>query len=181
MTSTCFYCSHLEGLLGSITKTADVGNCPGKCIHALASLLCDGVVEEVVCPQKNMRCCIDRRSANKKKPPPPNASKPAGNEVSSTTLATVKKVKKKIAKEQVPIPPCAVQRVFVHWGYRLCALQPPFFLIQNSGITNKQDKFGDTDVDYEFTDQQSASSNKSRSSTLVLASIPLLLTLLTIR
>lgn len=35
------------GLLGEITKTADVSSCPGKCIHALASLICDEVREDV--------------------------------------------------------------------------------------------------------------------------------------
>ena len=39
--------THLAGLLGSVTKTASVASCPGKCIHALASLMCDTVLEEV--------------------------------------------------------------------------------------------------------------------------------------
>ena len=30
-----------------MTKTASVASCPGKCIHALASLMCDTVLEEV--------------------------------------------------------------------------------------------------------------------------------------
>ena len=35
------------GLLGSITQTADSDDCPGKCIHAIASLICDEVIESV--------------------------------------------------------------------------------------------------------------------------------------
>ena len=35
------------GLLGSITQTADADDCPGKCIHAIASLICDEVIESV--------------------------------------------------------------------------------------------------------------------------------------
>ena len=56
-----------SGLLGSVTKTAEVDNCPGKCIHSLAALLCDGVVEEVTCPSASMKCCVDKRK-NKPKP-----------------------------------------------------------------------------------------------------------------
>jgi len=47
----------LSGLLGTVTQTADVSECPGKCIHALASLLCGQVREDIQCPQGNMRCC----------------------------------------------------------------------------------------------------------------------------
>ena len=55
-----------SGLLGTITKTADSSECPGKCIHALASLLCDEVREDIQCPSEGLRCCIDRR-----RPKPP--------------------------------------------------------------------------------------------------------------
>lgn len=60
--------SFLSGLLGSVTKTANVDSCPGKCIHALASLICDEVLEEVECPTSNMRCCVEREDGM---PPPP--------------------------------------------------------------------------------------------------------------
>jgi len=60
--------SFLSGLLGSVTKTASVDSCPGKCIHALASLICDEVLEEVQCPSNNMRCCVEREDGM---PPPP--------------------------------------------------------------------------------------------------------------
>lgn len=48
------------GLLGQITQTADVSDCPGKCIHALASLICDEVRQDVQCPTQSMRCCVER-------------------------------------------------------------------------------------------------------------------------
>ena len=51
-----------------MTKTASVDDCPGKCIHALASLMCDQVLENIQCPATNMRCCVERSS--KPKPPP---------------------------------------------------------------------------------------------------------------
>jgi hypothetical protein len=55
-------CNNLfSGLLGTITKTAESSECPGKCIHALASLLCDEVREDIPCPGEGLRCCIDRR------------------------------------------------------------------------------------------------------------------------
>ena len=34
-----------------MTQTANVAACPGKCIHALASLMCDTVLEEVKSPK----------------------------------------------------------------------------------------------------------------------------------
>merc|ERR1719431_1603955 len=59
--------SFLSGLLGSMTQTASVESCPGKCIHALASLICDEVLEEVQCPSASMRCCVERDGPEKKK------------------------------------------------------------------------------------------------------------------
>merc|ERR1712210_389763 len=56
------FSSFLSGLLGSVTQTANVAACPGKCIHALASLMCDTVLEEVQCPSSNMRCCVEKSS-----------------------------------------------------------------------------------------------------------------------
>lgn len=61
--------SFLSGFLGSVTKTAKADGCPGKCIHALASLMCDSVLENVQCPATNMRCCVEK-SSSKPKPPP---------------------------------------------------------------------------------------------------------------
>jgi len=62
------FSSFLSGLLGSVTQTANVAACPGKCIHALASLMCDTVLEEVQCPTSNMRCCVEKSGGGS----PPN-------------------------------------------------------------------------------------------------------------
>merc|ERR1712061_765911 len=70
--------SLLSGLLGTITKTADVGTCPGKCIHALASLLCEQVREDVQCPDASMRCCVERPRKKKK---PTKSQSPLDNNV----------------------------------------------------------------------------------------------------
>jgi len=63
--------SFLSGFLGSVTKTASAEGCPGKCIHAIASLMCDEVIQEIECPASNMRCCVEKSSpAARPKPPP---------------------------------------------------------------------------------------------------------------
>merc|ERR1711876_64818 len=49
---------------------ASADGCPGKCIHALASLMCDSVLENIQCPASNMRCCVEKSAAQKVKPPP---------------------------------------------------------------------------------------------------------------
>jgi len=65
--------SFLSGFLGSVTKTAKADGCPGKCIHALASLMCDSVLENIQCPASNMRCCVEK--AKGKPQPPPRENK----------------------------------------------------------------------------------------------------------
>ena len=51
----CYMLLSAAGFLGSVTKTASADGCPGKCIHALASLMCDSVLENIQCPASNMR------------------------------------------------------------------------------------------------------------------------------
>ncbi|XP_011504072.1 PREDICTED: serine proteinase stubble [Ceratosolen solmsi marchali] len=51
--------SFLSGLLDSITSTANSENCPGMCVHAIATIMCYEVLEDVSCPQPSMRCCVD--------------------------------------------------------------------------------------------------------------------------
>lgn len=46
------------GFLNSLTSTAKVDDCPGVCVHALATLMCDDVLEDVQCPASSMRCCL---------------------------------------------------------------------------------------------------------------------------
>jgi len=63
--------SFLSGFLGSVTKTATAEGCPGKCIHAIASLMCDEVVSEISCPASNMRCCVEKSTSSARPKPPP--------------------------------------------------------------------------------------------------------------
>ncbi|XP_011266969.1 protein masquerade [Camponotus floridanus] len=48
----------LSGFLTSLTSTAKIADCPGVCVHALATLMCDDVLEDVQCPTTSMRCCL---------------------------------------------------------------------------------------------------------------------------
>ncbi|CAL7933033.1 unnamed protein product [Xylocopa violacea] len=50
--------SFLSGLLDSITSTANSADCPGVCVHALATLICYEVLEHKQCPA-SMRCCVE--------------------------------------------------------------------------------------------------------------------------
>lgn len=52
------------GLLDSITSTADAKDCPGVCVHTLATIICYEVLEDVQCPSANMKCCVESSSAN---------------------------------------------------------------------------------------------------------------------
>merc|ERR1712241_1218354 len=63
--------SFLSGFLGSVTKTATADGCPGKCIHAIASLMCDEVIQEITCPASNMRCRVEKSSPSSRPKPPP--------------------------------------------------------------------------------------------------------------
>jgi len=47
------------GFLNSLTSTAKIADCPGVCVHALATLMCDDVLEDVQCPTSSMRCCLE--------------------------------------------------------------------------------------------------------------------------
>ncbi len=98
------YFQQFPGLLGTITKTAETTNCPGKCIHALASLLCDEVREDIQCPQDGLRCCVDRRRSKPTEVAQEKSDSMAVDEATSasgeqttenTTATTKPKAKKK--------------------------------------------------------------------------------------
>ncbi|XP_015610458.1 protein masquerade [Cephus cinctus] len=54
--------SFISGLLDTITSTANSADCPGVCVHALATIICFEVLEDVQCPTASMRCCVDQPS-----------------------------------------------------------------------------------------------------------------------
>ena len=47
------------GLLDTITSTVDSKDCPGVCVHTLATLICYEVLDNIPCPSPNMKCCIE--------------------------------------------------------------------------------------------------------------------------
>lgn len=53
----------MKGLLDTITSTADSKDCPGMCVHTLATLICYEVLEDVPCPSPSMKCCIEHAPA----------------------------------------------------------------------------------------------------------------------
>ncbi|XP_026809322.1 protein masquerade [Rhopalosiphum maidis] len=75
--------SFFSGLLDTITSTADSKDCPGVCVHTLATLICYEVLENVKCPSPTMRCCVE--------PPPLPANGTAAivNKVDQTTQTAV--------------------------------------------------------------------------------------------
>lgn len=116
----------LSGLLGTITKTADVSDCPGKCLHALASLLCEEVREDIACPSKSMRCCVDRKQGK-----PPNNLTTDEDRVETTT-------KKRVWTRPPPL------RTTERTTTTTRASVP------QQQASDKQDKFGDGDSDYDY-------------------------------
>ncbi|XP_034244777.1 protein masquerade isoform X2 [Thrips palmi] len=102
-----------SGLLDTITNTAESKDCPGVCVHTLATLICYQVLEDVACPSPSMRCCVDQAPANqtqaeaqpaakptpvpaktKKPPPPPSTTTTTTTTTPSTTTAAVKTTKR---------------------------------------------------------------------------------------
>uniref|UniRef100_A0A1A9UG58 Peptidase S1 domain-containing protein n=1 Tax=Glossina austeni TaxID=7395 RepID=A0A1A9UG58_GLOAU len=72
--------SFLSGLLDTITSTADSKDCPGMCVHTLATLICYEVLEDVPCPSPSMKCCIEHAPAK-------NISYTSTTTTTSTTAA----------------------------------------------------------------------------------------------
>ncbi|XP_030380376.1 protein masquerade [Scaptodrosophila lebanonensis] len=54
--------SFLSGLLDTITNRVDAKDCPGTCVHTLATLICYEVLDDVPCPSPSMKCCIENES-----------------------------------------------------------------------------------------------------------------------
>ena len=50
---------HILGLLDTLTRTDETKDCPGMCIHTLATFICADTLDNVACPSTSMKCCID--------------------------------------------------------------------------------------------------------------------------
>ncbi|XP_063928844.1 protein masquerade isoform X2 [Zophobas morio] len=77
--------SFLSGLLDTITSTADAKDCPGKCVHAIATIICYDVLEDVVCPSSSMKCCVEPPAPNSTEKVPLNTSMPNQTIIVTTT------------------------------------------------------------------------------------------------
>lgn len=69
----------VAGLLDTITSTAESKDCPGTCVHAIATLICAEVLDDVQCPSPSMRCCLES---------PSNGTTPAVGSTSSSQSTT---------------------------------------------------------------------------------------------
>jgi hypothetical protein len=78
----------VAGLLDTITSTADSKDCPGVCVHTLATLICYEVLEDVVCPSPSMRCCVEPPPSNSSLPPLKGEAQNVVTSVSSTGQPT---------------------------------------------------------------------------------------------
>lgn len=83
----------VAGLLDTITSTADSKDCPGVCVHTLATLICYEVLEDVVCPSPSMRCCVE--------PPPSNSSLPPHKGEAQSTVTSVSSTGQPTRRPQV--------------------------------------------------------------------------------
>ncbi|XP_018332296.1 protein masquerade [Agrilus planipennis] len=66
--------SFLLDIFDTLTSTADAKDCPGVCVHIIATTICYDVLEDVACPSASMKCCIEG--------PGPNSTSTAKNETS---------------------------------------------------------------------------------------------------
>ena len=48
-------------LWNSLTTVGKTASCPGECLHAITSIFCDNVIEEISCGEANLRCCVSQQ------------------------------------------------------------------------------------------------------------------------
>lgn len=84
-----FFKHFFSGLLDTITSTADAKDCPGMCVHTLATLICYDVLDNVACPSPMMRCCIEP---------------PVGNETNTNKTQHPSSTHKSTLSTTTPIP-----------------------------------------------------------------------------
>ncbi|CAD7083355.1 unnamed protein product [Hermetia illucens] len=95
--------SFLSGLLDTITSAVDSQDCPGVCVHTLATLICYEVLDDVPCPSPNMRCCIENAPAknttiNAEEASTPSTTTHAPTKAVPTTLSTTRRPTTKSTK-----------------------------------------------------------------------------------
>ncbi|XP_039149313.1 protein masquerade isoform X2 [Drosophila simulans] len=104
--------SFLSGLLDTITSTADSKDCPGVCVHTLATLICYEVLDDVACPSPNMKCCIENAPAGKNAtavratttPKTTTTASTTTTQRTTTTVATTSTTKRTTTTSTTPKP-----------------------------------------------------------------------------
>lgn len=93
------------GLLDSLTSTAESKDCPGVCVHTLATIICYEVLEDIQCPQSNQKCCVESNSANATSnadapppPPPSTTQRPTTTTTQRPTPKPTQKIEKNPSK-----------------------------------------------------------------------------------
>ncbi|GAB0094786.1 Protein masquerade [Sergentomyia squamirostris] len=94
--------SFLSGLLDTITSTADSKDCPGVCVHTLATLICYEVLEDVPCPSPSMRCCLESAPDDSKTTPAPRITSTTTTTTTTERTTTVKNIKNKEDNKKCP-------------------------------------------------------------------------------
>lgn len=85
--------------MDTITSTADAKDCPGVCVHALATIICYDVLEDVVCPSSSMKCCVE--------PPAPNTTDRAPSQttvINPTTIPPTTVIQEKLTTSTTLAP-----------------------------------------------------------------------------
>merc|ERR1740128_1051946 len=101
------YTSLLTGLFDTITTTSTSSDCPGKCVHVFASLLCQTVLDNVNCSEPSMRCCADDRPARPSTPKTTTAAT-ASTPSPTTTSAPATTTKPTVAATTASTTPSTV-------------------------------------------------------------------------
>ncbi|XP_043648973.1 protein masquerade isoform X1 [Drosophila teissieri] len=104
--------SFLSGLLDTITSTADSKDCPGVCVHTLATLICYEVLDDVACPSPSMKCCIENAPAGKNvtavrattTPKTTTTASTTTTQRTTTTVATTSTTKRTTTTSTTPKP-----------------------------------------------------------------------------
>ncbi|OQR73975.1 hypothetical protein BIW11_09389 [Tropilaelaps mercedesae] len=101
----------LTGILGSLISTSKNQGCPGECVHAITSLLCEQTLSDAQCDAAYLRCCITKtivKSTSATEGVPDHTGAPAKNALyvehnASATKPTPQALKNKFdASKQFP-------------------------------------------------------------------------------
>ncbi|XP_037074867.1 protein masquerade-like [Pollicipes pollicipes] len=79
----------IANLFSSLARPEEGSQCPGRCYHALAALMCEKVLDDKPCPQPSMRCCV--LAGGQQAPAPATVAPPAPAALTATKSATTKR------------------------------------------------------------------------------------------